>query len=112
MAGRILAALRAQLGNDGTFGLIELLETGRKEASQQVLAMAADRFERRMAEELGKIREEIATTRVEMLRWSFVFWIGLGRRSRRSPRVHAPVGQRQILRMQHGLPASTHLQYR
>ncbi|HYT66267.1 MAG TPA: hypothetical protein VEL51_07625 [Vicinamibacterales bacterium] len=76
MAGRIPAALRAQLGDDGTFGLIELLETGRKEANQQVLAMAAGRFERRMAEELGKIREEIATTCVEMLRWSFVLWIG------------------------------------
>jgi len=80
MAGRVPAALRTQLGDEATFGLIELLETERKEVGQQMLAMAADRFERRLAEELGKFRhdvvQELATTRVDMLRWSFVFWIG------------------------------------
>jgi hypothetical protein len=80
MAGRIPAALRAHLGNDATFGLIELLETERKDWSQQVLSTAADRFERRLAEELSRLRHEITqelvTTRVDMLKWSFVFWIG------------------------------------
>jgi hypothetical protein len=80
MAGRIPAALRTELGNDATFGLIELLETERKDAGQQMLGTAADRFERRLAEELARFRQdivkELATTRVEQLRWSFVFWIG------------------------------------
>jgi hypothetical protein len=80
MAGRIPAALRTQLGNDATFGLIELLETERKEVSQHVLAMAGDRFERRMAEEFARFRQEVvhelANTRVDMLKWAFVFWIG------------------------------------
>jgi hypothetical protein len=80
MAGRIPAALRTRLGDDGTFGLIELLETERKEVSEQVLATASDRFERRMAEEFAHFRKEIvqelANTRVDMLKWSFLFWIG------------------------------------
>ena len=80
MAGRIPAALRAHLGDDATFGLIELLETERKDWSQQVVSMVADRFERRLAEELSRFREqitqELVTTRVDMLKWSFVFWIG------------------------------------
>jgi hypothetical protein len=80
MAGRIPAALRAQLGNDATFGLIELLESERKDWSQQVLTISADRFERRLAEELSGLRQqithELVTTRVDMLKWSFVFWIG------------------------------------
>jgi hypothetical protein len=56
-----------------------------------VLLTATDRFERRLTHEisllrqefsaalhegLAAIRSEIATTRVDMLRWSFVFWIG------------------------------------
>ena len=66
--------------DDGTFGLIELLETERKEVSEQVLATATDRFERRMAEEFAQFRKEIvqelSNTRVDMLKWSFLFWIG------------------------------------
>ena len=80
MAGRIPAALRSQLGDDGTFALIEVLDTERKEVGQQMIGTAADRFERRLAEELARFRNdvvrELATTRVDMLRWSFVFWIG------------------------------------
>jgi hypothetical protein len=80
MAGRIPAALRTHLGDDATFGLIELLETERKDWSQEVLSTAADRFERRLAEELSSLRQqitqELVTTRVDMLKWSFVFWIG------------------------------------
>jgi hypothetical protein len=80
MASRIPAALRAHLGDDATFGVIELLETERKDWSQHVVSMVADRFERRLAEELSRFREqitqELVTTRVDMLKWSFVFWIG------------------------------------
>ena len=45
-----------------------------------MLSTAADRFERRLAEELSSLRQgitqELVTTRVDMLKWSFVFWIG------------------------------------
>ena len=80
MAGRIPPALRTHLGNDATFGLIELLDTEHKDWSQQMLSIAVDRFERRLAEELSNLRQqitqELVTTRVDMLKWSFVFWIG------------------------------------
>ena len=56
-----------------------------------MLGVASDRFERRLAQELGAfrtdiskaladglaaLRQETATGRLEMLKWSFVFWIG------------------------------------
>ena len=56
-----------------------------------MLTSATERFERRLTQEisllrqdfhqslnegLAGIRTELATVRVEMLRWSFVFWIG------------------------------------
>ncbi len=90
-SGRVPSALRTRLGDDATFGLIELLDSDRKEWSEHVLSVAADRFERRLTEEIShfreeireglhngltSVRQEIATTRVEMLKWSFVFWIG------------------------------------
>jgi hypothetical protein len=122
--GRVPAALRDRLGDEATYGLIELLDTERQDWSEQVLNVAADRFERRLSEEISALRvefqsalhdgltklreemyngnhsfrqqmhdglsslrqemhdgmsvlrEEMATTRVEMLKWSFLFWIG------------------------------------
>jgi hypothetical protein len=88
MAGsRIPVALRARLGDEATFGLIELFDSERKDWSEHVLCVAADRFERRLTEEisalrvevhdgLSSVRQELATTRVEMLKWSFLFWVG------------------------------------
>jgi hypothetical protein len=49
--------------------------------------MATDRFERRLTEELAALRlemhqgfaalrQEDATTRVELLKWAFLFWVG------------------------------------
>jgi hypothetical protein len=80
MGGRVPAAVRTRLGDDATFGLIELLDSERKDWGEQVLSVAADRFERRLTEELAglrlEVRDGLATTRFEMLKWSFVFWIG------------------------------------
>ena len=91
MAGRIPAALRGRLEDDATFGLVELLESERKDWSEHVISVASDRFERRLAQELGALRTDISKAlndgltairagdgdaRLEMLKWSFVFWIG------------------------------------
>jgi hypothetical protein len=88
MAGsRIPAALRTRIGDDATFGLIELLDTERNNWSEQVLSVASHRFERRLTEEITALRvelhdglasvlQELVTSRVETLRWSFLFWVG------------------------------------
>lgn len=90
-ASRIPAALRTHLGDDATFGLIDVLNSEKKDWSEHVLAAATDRFERRLTEEISlfrgefhqalhdgltAIRNELATTRVELLKWSFLFWVG------------------------------------
>jgi len=61
MAGRVPAALRHRLGDDATIGLVELLDSERKDWSDQVLSVAADRFERRLSEELSILRVEVRT---------------------------------------------------
>jgi hypothetical protein len=69
-------SVRQQLGDETTFGLIELLDSEQKDWSDRMLTMTADMFERRLTEQVGLLRQDIADARVEMLRWSFVFWIG------------------------------------
>ena len=52
-----------------------------------MLTLAAERFERRLSEQMSAlrvelaqaiagVRQEIATGRVEYIRWSFLFWVG------------------------------------
>ncbi len=38
--------------------------------------IAAESFERRLDEHVSSLRLDIANLRVELLKWSFLFWIG------------------------------------
>lgn len=84
---RVPLALRDRLGEPAIAGLLEFTETGHSTWRDEVLSMAADRFDRRLTEEIstlrvevanaiGTVRQEIAVGRVEFIRWSFLFWIG------------------------------------
>jgi hypothetical protein len=64
-----------------------VLEDAGRQWKDDVLTIAGERFERRLAEEIGALRidmaKEFAAVRVEMaalrtdlLKWSFLFWIG------------------------------------
>jgi hypothetical protein len=90
-ANRVSPALRDRLGHEGTIGLLELVDAEKREWSDAVLTAAADkitlavnaaadRYERRLAEELSGLRtaivREIHDGRVEIIKWSFLFWIG------------------------------------
>lgn len=83
--------LYERLGDQATVGLLDILESSERDWRAHVLIAASDRFERRLAEELGTLRvemahamtglardlrQEMATTRVEFLKWSFIFWVG------------------------------------
>lgn len=86
-AVRVPLALRGKLGDAGALALEELIDDAGQQWRQDVVAVAAERFEHRLSQELsatrvemarglGDVRGEIATCRVEWLRWSFLFWIG------------------------------------
>ena len=38
--------------------------------------LATESFERRLTDEVGKLRLDISNLRFELLKWSFLFWIG------------------------------------
>jgi len=76
----VSAALRDRLGREATLGLLELIETKQMAWSDRVLSITLERFERRLAEEIGGLRvavvREIHEGRSELLKWVFAFWVG------------------------------------
>jgi hypothetical protein len=95
-------ALAKRLGDEGAEGLVALLDSTREDWTERVLTAAVDRFEYRltseisglrldMARELSSLRQDVTRemtavrqdftrdlsgARVELLEWSFLFWIG------------------------------------
>ena len=73
------AALHSRIGAGAAEGLTHMF--------QQSHQMPGARFERRLTEEVcslrvemhqgfAALRTEMATTRIELLKWSFLFWVG------------------------------------
>jgi len=59
--------LREKLGDDGAEALIELINEAQKETQNNVIKFAEEKFEKRLSEELAKIRIEL-TERIEGVR--------------------------------------------
>jgi hypothetical protein len=43
---------------------------------QEVLQSATERFERRLTDESGTLRVDMARMETRLVRWMFVFWLG------------------------------------
>lgn len=97
--------LREKLGDDGVDALIELINEAQAETQKNVIKIVEEKFEKRLAEELGKIRVEIAelkselksdieslraemksdnerlrsetkSDKADLIKWMFIFWAG------------------------------------
>lgn len=85
-----LFVLRSRMGDHGATALCEALDASRDE----IMTLATERFENRLAEECGKLRTEMhemrsdlrgevaglrvdmASLRADMMKWAFLFWVG------------------------------------
>jgi hypothetical protein len=76
---RVVPALRERLGDHGTEALTEMMFAAGQEWRDDVLNTMTGRFENSLTHEMSVFRVEVARElgdmRVEILRWSFVFWI-------------------------------------
>jgi len=47
---------------------------------EDILVFVEEKFERRLTEEISKVNEritkEVSTTRTDLIKWMFIFWIG------------------------------------
>jgi hypothetical protein len=77
---QVSAVLRERLGEVAARDLEAYSENLIEHWSDEVLETATDRFDNRLAVEMAAMRLEMqkgfADLRVELLRWSFFFWIG------------------------------------
>ena len=58
--------LRDKLGEDGAEALADLLSRSNLRVQEDVITLVSERFERRLAEELAKVRQEMADFRAEV----------------------------------------------
>jgi hypothetical protein len=67
-SNRVPSELRERLGDEGALGLLALFESERADWSERVLSIAADRFERRLSEEISGVRVELSAVRADIVR--------------------------------------------
>ena len=79
--------LMERLGEKSARALADMLHASNGACKDDVLEKTAERFERRLVEETSKLRVdmaqlrtdlhgEIVSSRFELIKWNFVFWIG------------------------------------
>ena len=68
--------LTDRLTQEGAKALAELLEKIEVSSKTQSIEIAEGKFEKRLAEEIGKLRGEIHGLRADMIRWTFIFIFG------------------------------------
>jgi len=87
-----------KLGDEGSRALVDVINESVRAAKLDWAGLSGERFERRLAESTGALRQEIANfraelkedianlrtelkgdisnVRAELIRWMFVFWVG------------------------------------
>ena len=71
--------VRERLGNAGSDGLVTMFADAHRlatESFERRIGKATASFERRLTDETSKLRLEMACLKFELLKWSFLFWIG------------------------------------
>lgn len=77
--------LRERLGEDATHAFHDYIDSSHEKWRGEVITACTERMDLRVAhlasredliEGFAAIRQEMANLRVELLRWTFAFWIG------------------------------------
>ena len=86
--------LQEKLGEDGSDAFVKVIKEIDLEARKEALVVAEEHFEVRLSEEMGKLRQELSSskeemrqeigdlrvenikTKADMIKWMFIFWIG------------------------------------
>lgn len=61
--------LRERLSDEGADALVEIINKSGDSHKEDAITLAEQKFERRLAEEIGKLR-------ADMIKWMFLFWVG------------------------------------
>lgn len=67
--------LGEKLGEEGTDALVALINKADKGNKREVIEIGEERFERRLSEEISKLRTDMADLCANLIQWMFLFWI-------------------------------------
>lgn len=56
--------------------MVTLMNEAGESNKKSVIEVVEERFERRLTEEIGKLRTDMADLRANLIQWMFLFWIG------------------------------------
>ena len=71
--------VREAIGDAGSDGLVMMFADAHRIATEQLdrrIAEVTASFERRLGEEMAKMRLEMAALKFDLLKWNFLFWVG------------------------------------
>ncbi len=71
--------VRERLGDAATDGLVMMFAEAHRIGEDRLdrrIAEVSERFDRRLTEETAKLRLDMADLKFDLLKWSFLFWIG------------------------------------
>ena len=72
----IPSILKEKFGEVVAQALVDLLNQVEDRAKDRTIEAVEERFERRLAEEIGTLRVELHSIRAELIKWMFIFWVG------------------------------------
>ena len=56
--------------------MVDLLNYNAQNSGNSITTFVEEKFERRLSEEMAKLRGEMHKNQVATIRWMFVFWVG------------------------------------
>jgi len=68
--------LREKLGESAAEALVEVINKAEERTKDRTIEVVEERFERRLSEEIGKLRVEMHDMRANLITWMFIFWVG------------------------------------
>ena len=68
--------LKDKFGEAVAQALVDLINQMAAQAKDQTVEVVEDRFERRLTEEIGRLRVDMEKIRADLIKWMFIFWVG------------------------------------
>jgi len=68
--------LQEKLTDEGANALVEILDRVEDRSQAHTVETVELKFEKRLTEEVSRLEKKIESTRADLIKWMFIFWIG------------------------------------
>ena len=68
--------LQEKLTDEGANALVEILDKVEDRSQNNTIDPVELKFEKRLTEEITRLEKKIESTRADLIKWMFIFWIG------------------------------------